>query len=66
MAVWHFADQPLSFQGTPAQPGHVRADTGFINEYQMFRVERCLILAPNVARRFDVRTILFGGVLSFF
>jgi hypothetical protein len=66
VTVRHFADQPLPFWSSPTQPGHVRADAGFINENQMFRLERCLVLTPNVARRLDVRTILFGGVLSFF
>jgi hypothetical protein len=66
MTVRNLADQTLPLRSTAAQPGHVRADTGFINENQMLRLERCLVLTPNVARCFDVRTILLGGVLCFF
>ena len=60
-----FADQALSLGSSATQSGHIRANTGFINENQMLRLQRRLVLTPNVARRFDVRTILLGGVLFF-
>lgn len=66
MAVRHFSDQPLAFRSPAAQPGHIRADTGFIDEHQVSRIERCLALTPGVAGGLDVRTILLGGVLCFF
>jgi hypothetical protein len=66
MAVRHFADQPLAFQSAAARSGHVRADAGFIDEDQVFGIKRCLAVTPDDACRSDVRTILFGGVLSFF
>jgi hypothetical protein len=63
MSVWHFANQSLSFQGTAAQPGHIGADAGFIDEDKMFKIKRRLVLMPTAPRHFDVQTILLGGVM---
>jgi len=61
-----FADQPLAAWRSTAQPRHLGAGAGFVNEDQAVGIELGLILRPGGARRGDVRPILLGRANAFF
>lgn len=73
--VWVFLwpkgalEQALAFQAAPAQPPHLRCGARLIDEHQTLGLKphsRLTLLLPFLARRADVRPILFAGQRRFF
>jgi hypothetical protein len=62
----HPPDNTLAAFGATAQSRHVGRRAGFINEDQLGRIEKRLLLLPGGARRGNVRPLLLGGVYDFF
>jgi len=62
-----YRGQQAQAAGTPAKrPGHVGGRRGLVQEHQALRVECGLAPDEGVARRGHVRTLLLGGVQTFF
>ena len=66
MTIWQLADQPFAAHSSTVAARHVCGSTGFVNKDKPFRIKSCLALAPGLARRGDVWSILFGRVQAFF
>ncbi len=66
MAMRRVVDQPLALFAAPAQPRHLRAGSGFIDEDQLVGIEPGLRQPPRVTRTGYVLAVLFAGVQRFF
>ena len=66
VAVRCLADQSLTSRRPATQACHVRSGASFIDENQLPRVDRGLLLSPVLTRRLDVFPVLLGGVQRFF
>jgi hypothetical protein len=66
VTVWHARDQPLTARAAAVVTDHFRRDRGLVNEHQARRLKRRLLGFQRGARRRNIRTILLGGVQSFF
>jgi hypothetical protein len=66
MTVRHAADHTSAARAPPAQPGHVGAGAGLVDEHQPCRVKRGLIFSPALARVGHVGAFLLRGVQDFF
>ena len=66
MAVWNRSDQAQA-SGTPAKgPGHVGRCRRLIKEDKALRIEGRLPADEGVTRLGPIRTLLLGGVQTFF
>ena len=66
MAVWNRSDQAQA-SGTLAKgPGHVGRRCRFIKEDKALRIEGGLAADEGVTSLGDIRTLLLGGVQTFF
>jgi hypothetical protein len=66
VAVRHARNQALPAGRAPVVADHLRRRRRLVDEYQACRSERRLLGLQCSARGCDVRTILLGGVQSFF
>jgi hypothetical protein len=66
VAVRDFADQPFATWSATAQPCHLGAGAGFVDEDQAVRIKLGLILRPGGTRGGDIRPILLGRANAFF
>ncbi len=66
MPVRHAADEPLAAPATSAQPRHVGAGAGLVDEHQPRRIKRGLIFFPTLPRLSHVGAFLLAGVHDFF
>ena len=66
MSVWHASDHTVAAWCTAIAAGHIGRDPGFINEYQLRRVQLRLAVAPILSRRGDVGTVLLRRMLGLF
>lgn len=66
VTVWHARDQPLAARAAAVVTDHFRRDRGLVNEHQARRLKRRLLGFQRGARSRNIRTILLGGVQSFF
>ena len=66
MAVRDLGAKPLALGRPPAQPGHLGAGAGLVDEHEMLRVEVGLALEPGLTRGVDVGSPLLGRVSAFF
>ena len=66
VTVWHARDQPLATRAAAVVTDHFRRDRGLVNEHQALSLKRRLLGSQRGARSRNVRTILLGGVQSFF
>ena len=66
MTVRHARDQALAARGAPVVTNHLRRDRRLVDEHEARRIELGLLGLQLRARGRDVRTILLGGVQSFF
>jgi hypothetical protein len=66
VTVWHARDQPLAARTAAVVTDHFRRDRGLVNEHQARRLKRRLLSFQRGARSRNIRTILLGGVQSFF
>src|SRR5829696_10389218 len=55
------ADEPRATPAAPARTGHVGLGPGLVDEDETGRIHAGLLLAPALARRGNVRTLLLGG-----
>jgi hypothetical protein len=62
VAKWHFADKALAARSATVPARHIGGRTGFVDEYEASGIEPHLHSLPRLARRGDVRTVLFGRV----
>jgi hypothetical protein len=66
MAVRNFCNQTIATRTAPVSPYHLGRDCRLVNEDKSRRIKRRLLGFQLRARGGDVRTILLGGVQSFF
>jgi hypothetical protein len=66
MAMRHKADQPRAAPGAAAGADHVGAGAGLVEEHQVRRIKRGLLVPPALARLGDVGALLLAGVQNFF
>lgn len=62
----HLIAQPPTALGPTAQRRHVRLGPGFIDEYELRRVDGGLALTPLRASAGNIRPVLFAGEHAFF
>jgi hypothetical protein len=53
-------------QGTPAQTGHLRGESGFVNEHQTLRIKGRLEIKPLLSSFQDVLTLLLQCMSGLF
>jgi len=66
VTVWHARDKPLAARAAAVVTNHFRRDRGLVNEHQARRPKRRLLGFQRGAGSRNIRTILLGGVQTFF
>ena len=66
VAMRHVRNTTLVLRAASVQPRHLRVQSGFIDEDQLFAVQLGLLLPPVFPRGFHVGPLLLGGVQRFF
>ena len=66
MAPGLLADQSLAPATAPIATQHLGIGSGLVDKDQLLGIKACLAGLPVLARLSYVRSILFGGVQSFF
>ncbi len=66
MAMRNLRNESLTTRGATVATDHFRRDCGLVDEDETLRIERGLLSLEIGACSGDIRTILLGGVQSFF
>ena len=66
VTVRYTRNEALAARCAPVVPDHLGRNRSLVNEHQVRRIERRLLGLELSARGGNIRTVLLGGVQSFF